>query len=79
MRMNGSIPQGTWFGPMAFIFLVIDQLPSCWIHKFVDDVTFSESFMHPEQSKMQSCVHYVSKTKEMIARLTHDNRAISLY
>ena len=28
MHMNGSIPQGTWFGPMAFIFLVIDLLDS---------------------------------------------------
>ncbi|KAK2163014.1 hypothetical protein LSH36_87g02048 [Paralvinella palmiformis] len=51
MHTNGSILQGTWFGPVAFIILVSDQLPSCWIHKFVDDVTFSESLMHPELRK----------------------------
>jgi hypothetical protein len=40
--LNAGFPQGTWLGPLAFVTLIDDLQPSCAVHKFIDDTTFTE-------------------------------------
>ena len=39
LTLKGSMPQGTWLGPLIFILLIIDLSTSCMLHKYVDDLT----------------------------------------
>jgi hypothetical protein len=42
LELKAGFPQGTWLGPLAFVLLIDDLNPSCNVHKFVDDTTFTE-------------------------------------
>ena len=42
LTLKGSMPQGTWLGPLVFILLINNLSSDCGMHKFVDDVTLSE-------------------------------------
>jgi len=79
-KLNAGFPQGTWLGPLAFVTLIDDLQPSCSVHKFIDDTTFTEILPSPsnssrmdqfaeelEQWLADNCmlVNY-SKTKEII-------------
>ena len=42
ITLTGAMPQGTWLGPLMFISFIHDLMPSCPVHKFIDDVTLTE-------------------------------------
>jgi hypothetical protein len=42
VSLPGSLPQGTWLGPLLFLGLINDLKSFVHIDKFVDDVTLSE-------------------------------------
>jgi len=90
-RLNAGFPQGTWMGPLAFVTLIDDLQPSCSVHKFIDDTTFTEILpSSSNSSKMDQygeelerwsadnhmLINY-SKTKEMIlGNIDHRNLAV---
>ena len=46
-KLDAGFPQGTWLGPLAFVTLIDDLQPSCSVHKFIDDTTFTEILPSP--------------------------------
>ena len=42
VTLRGSMPQGSWLGPLIFIILIDDLRPRLLTHKFVDDTTLSQ-------------------------------------
>ena len=79
LTLKGSIPQGTWLGPLVFILLINDLSSDCSLHKFVDDVTLSEVIKKHDNSNMCTYLNSVvewsernlmninfAKTKEML-------------
>ena len=84
LELNGGMPQGTWFGPFAFIILIDRLKLSCLTHKYVDDVTMTEVISKNESSRMNFYLNELyqwsssnhmtvneSKSKEMIITLSH--------
>ena len=41
-ELKGSMPQGSWLGPLSFLVLIDDLSAACAVHKYVDDTTLSE-------------------------------------
>mgnify|MGYP001548856308 CR=1 FL=1 len=41
-ELNGTMPQGSWLGPLSFLLLINDLSTGCPVHKYVDDTTLSE-------------------------------------
>jgi len=77
--LKGSMPQGSWLGPLTFLILINDLTAPCMIHKFVDDTTLSEKIKTSKSSLMNHHLAEVlkwstdslmninwKKTKEMI-------------
>ena len=79
LTLNGSMPQGSWLGPLTFI-IVIDTLKlSCLTYKYVDDTTMCEFLASGQSSQFDNYLAQLSqwslsnhmevnerKTKEMI-------------
>ncbi|MFM2293543.1 MAG: hypothetical protein RIS29_3356, partial [Bacteroidota bacterium] len=85
LTLKGSMPQGTWLGPLVFILLINDLRSDCGIHKFVDDVTLSEIIKH-DLSNMSNHLNNIvewsnqnlmninfAKTKEMLLGRSNTN------
>jgi hypothetical protein len=53
VKLNGSMPQGTWFGLYIFLILINDLTAAVHIDKYVDDVTMTEILERNEPSSMQ--------------------------
>ena len=79
LQLKGSMPQGSWLGPLTFIILINDLSASCLIHKYFDDTTLSEFISVDQPSFMNLHIADVldwsrlnlmninwSKTKEML-------------
>jgi hypothetical protein len=79
LSLKGSMPQGSFLGPLTFLILIDDLTASCLVHKFVDDTTLSEIISRYGRSHMDNYVSEVldwssnnlmnvnwSKTKEML-------------
>jgi len=79
LQLKGSMPQGSWLGPLTFIILIDDLTAQCLIHKYFDDTTLSEfvsgnfiSIMDQHIATVMNWSHSNlmninwSKTKEMI-------------
>ena len=79
LPLKGSLPQGTWLGPLLFVLLIDDLSTSCMLHKFIDDSTLSEICKKGEPSAMAGHLNNViewcrdnlmnvnyEKTKEML-------------
>jgi hypothetical protein len=52
LTLKGSMPQGTWLGPLIFILLINDLSTSWMLHKYVDDSTLSEFLKKGEHSSI---------------------------
>jgi len=53
-KLRGSLPQGTWLGPLMFLGLINDLATSVHMVKFVDDVTLTEVIARGGVSIMQT-------------------------
>ena len=42
LQLKGSMPQGSWLGPLTFIILINGLSANCLLHKYFDDTTLSE-------------------------------------
>ena len=86
LPLKGSMPQGTWLGPLIFVLLIDDLSTSCMLHKFVDDLTLTELFKRGESSAMSDHLNTViewskdnlmnvnyKKTKEMLLGAVNGN------
>ena len=84
-RLIGSVPQGSWLGPLLFIIHISDLEPKSRTHKFMDDTTISEAYKCIKDSVLQvdadSVVQWskennmiinARKTKEMIIDFRKD-------
>ena len=54
VHLKGSIPQGTWLGPLLFVILINDLCPPCATHKYMDDTTLTVRVGKGSVSSMQS-------------------------
>ena len=59
LTLKGSMPQGTWLGPLVFILLINDLSSDCGMHTFVDDVTLSEVIKKHDYSNMSAYLNNV--------------------
>ena len=79
VHLKGSIPQGTWLGPLLFVILINDLGPPCATHKYMDDTTLTVRVGKGSVSSMQSIMDFttswssannmvpnIRKTKEMV-------------
>ena len=79
VHLKGSIPQGTWFGPLLFVILINDLCPPCATHKYMDDTTLTVRVGKGSVSSMQSIMDFttswssannmvpnIRKTKDMV-------------
>jgi hypothetical protein len=57
--ITGEMPQGTWFGPYAFIIMIDTLRTINDTYKFVDDVTLTEVITPSADSQMQLAVNQV--------------------
>jgi hypothetical protein len=57
--LTGGMPQGTWFGPYAFIIMIDSLRTINDTYKFVDDVTLTEVITPSADSQMQLAVNQV--------------------
>jgi len=86
LTLNGSMPQGTWFGLYIFLLLINDlTVPDpVTSHKYVDDVTLTEILARSDTGAMQTVMDDISrwsqqnlmninsrKTKEMLLGTTN--------
>jgi len=79
LTLNGSMPQGTWLGLYIFLMVINSLAASIPLHKYVDDVTITETLARSKPSVMQMVLDDVTewsinnlmninykKTKEML-------------
>ena len=79
VHLKGSIPQGTWLGPLLFVILINDLGPPCATHKYMDDTTLTVRVGKGSVSSMQSIMDFttswssannmvpnIRKTKDMV-------------
>ena len=91
LLLKGSMPQGTWLGPLIFVLLIDDLSTGCMLHKFIDDSTLSEFFKKGEPSSMDVYFNNVvewsranlmninyKKTKEMLLGAVNSNEISQL-
>ena len=69
LRLNGAVPQGSWLGPLCFIVYMNDMelQDGTLTHKYIDDITISESISCSNVSVLQTAVdkvkHWSDKNK----------------
>lgn len=62
LELKGSVPQGSWLGPLLFVVLIDELRPqNCDCVKYMDDTTLSVSVPKNQDSSLQSVVDYVSE------------------
>ncbi len=79
LHLNGSVPQGSWFGSQLYVIMLNDLHSKGLLHKYMDDSTITEEDIDPADSIMQDDVNDIvkwshdkntringKKTKEMI-------------
>jgi hypothetical protein len=79
LTLSGGMPQGSWLGPLCFIVFISDLSLDILLHKYMDDTTASEGFVHGHDSKLQEATDSIiqwsdnnktklntKKTKEMV-------------
>lgn len=79
LTLKGSMPQGSFLGPLTFLILIDDLTASCRLYKFVDDTTLCEFIEQYATTFMKNYLDEVidwssknlmninwKKTKEMI-------------
>jgi hypothetical protein len=86
LLLTGSMPQGSYLGPLTFIALIDDLTANCLVHKFVDDTTLTEIIAKGLASQMELRLAEVqdwsannlmninfSKTKELLLGSVNNN------
>jgi hypothetical protein len=86
LLLTGSMPQGSYLGPLTFITLINDLTANCLVHKFVDDTTLTELLSKGVASQMDLRLAEIqdwsatnlmninySKTKEMLLGSVNNN------
>ena len=69
VSLKGSVPQGSWLGPLLFIVLIDDLHPPCIMHKYMDVTTFTVKVPKGSSGSMQTHVNQAvswSTTNRMI-------------
>ena len=84
LKLCGSVPQGSWLGPLCFIIFMNDMKlhDKVLTHKYIDDITLTESISATNKGYLQEAVHTVkewsdnnnmrlneTQTKEMLISL----------
>ena len=79
VSLKGSVPQGSWLGPLLFIILINDLRLPCAVHKYMDDTTITTQVQKGSVGPMQTLIDQtvswssankmipnIDKTKDMI-------------
>ena len=79
VSLKGSVPQGSWLGPLLFIILINDLRLPCAVHKYMDDTTLTTQVQKGSVGPMQTLIDQtvswssankmipnIDKTKDMI-------------
>ncbi len=51
--VNGSIPHGSWLGPLLVVIMINDFQERDLLHKYIDDSTVTEEVSNPADCHLQ--------------------------
>ena len=81
LKLNGAVPQGSWFGPLCFIVYMNDMelQDGTLTHKYIDDITISESISSSNVSLLQTAVDKVKDWSHKNNMKLNENKTKEMY
>ena len=81
LKLNGAVPQGSWLGPFCFIVYMNDMelQDGTLTHKYIDDITISESTSYSNVSLLQTAVDKVKDWSDKNNMKLNENNTKEMY
>ena len=81
LKLNGAVPQGSWLGPLCFIVYMNDMelQDGTLTHKYIDDITISESTSCSNVSLLQTAVDKVKEWSDKNNMKLNENKTKEMY
>ena len=81
LKLNGAVPQGSWLGPLCFIVYMngMELQDGTLTHKYIDDITISESISCSNVSLLHTAVDKVKDWSDQNNMKLNENKTKEMY